>query len=77
MSIKEKLFQRLKNNPNNVKFDELRTMLEQQGFALERIAGSHWYLQDGIYKSKGTTFVVPKHNQNVKAMLCQASNSDN
>lgn len=63
MSKREKLRERLKNNPNNVTFSEIRKLLEQEGFALDRITGSHH-----IFVKDEITFVVPVHNNKVKTI---------
>ena len=41
MSKRAKRLQRLRSNPKNVTFDDLRTVLEDYGFTLERSSGSH------------------------------------
>ena len=41
MSKRAKRLQRLRNNPKNVTFDDLRIVLEDYGFVLERSSGSH------------------------------------
>jgi predicted RNA binding protein YcfA (HicA-like mRNA interferase family) len=51
---KQKLLRRLKNNPKEATFDDIRTLLSQEGFRIERIAGSHH-----IFKKAGVTFVIP------------------
>lgn len=63
MSKREKLRERLKNNPNNATFSEIRKLLEQEGFALDRITGSHH-----IFTKDDITFVIPVHNSKVKAI---------
>ncbi|MEM8639847.1 MAG: type II toxin-antitoxin system HicA family toxin [Cyanobacteria bacterium P01_G01_bin.54] len=63
MTKRDKLRKRLRNNPNNVTFDQIRTLLEQEDFKLVRISGSHH-----IFKRDVTIFVVPVHNNRVKAV---------
>lgn len=63
MSKREKIRERLKNNPENAKFSDIRKLLEQEGFFLDRITGSHH-----IFKKDETTFVVPVHNNKVKTI---------
>lgn len=63
MSKREKLRERLKNNPNNATFSEIRKLLKQEGFALDRITGSHH-----IFTKDEITFVVPVHNNKVKSV---------
>lgn len=63
MSKREKLLEAIKQSPNNVTFADIRKLLEQEGFTLERIAGSHH-----IFKREATIFVVPVHKNKVKAV---------
>lgn len=60
---KAKLLQRLKNNPKGATFDDVRTLLLQEGFQLDRVTGSHH-----VFKMPGVTFVVPVHNNRVKSV---------
>jgi predicted RNA binding protein YcfA (HicA-like mRNA interferase family) len=60
---KLKLLERLKNNPRGATFDDIRTLLSQEGFALDRITGSHH-----IFKKSGITFVIPVHGNRVKSV---------
>lgn len=41
MVRKHKLYQRIVNNPQNIKFDQLISVVEAFGFVLDRIKGSH------------------------------------
>jgi predicted RNA binding protein YcfA (HicA-like mRNA interferase family) len=63
MTKKSKVFERLRNNPKGATFDTIRTLLIQEGFELDRVAGSHH-----IFKGGGVTFVIPVHNNRVKAV---------
>ena len=63
MSKKGKLFERLKNNPKEATFADIRKLLRQEGFQLDRITGSHH-----IFKRAAVTFVIPVHNQRVKTV---------
>ena len=60
---KRKLLERLTNNPKGATFDDVRTLLLQEGFRLHRIAGSHY-----IFKKPGITFVIPVHGNHVKSV---------
>jgi predicted RNA binding protein YcfA (HicA-like mRNA interferase family) len=60
---KLKLLERLKNNPKGATFDEIRTLLLQEGFRLDRVTGSHH-----IFKKSGITFVIPVHQNRVKSV---------
>lgn len=63
MTKRDKLRKRLQNNPNNVTFSQVRTLLEQENFKLVRVTGSHH-----VFKRDTTVFVVPVHNNKVKAV---------
>ncbi|HYW19983.1 MAG TPA: type II toxin-antitoxin system HicA family toxin [Nodularia sp. (in: cyanobacteria)] len=63
MVKKDKLLEILKNSPNNVTFSEIRKLLELEGFALDRITGSHH-----IFKKDETIFVIPVHNNRIKSV---------
>jgi predicted RNA binding protein YcfA (HicA-like mRNA interferase family) len=63
MSKKGKLLERLKNNPAGATFAEIRNLLSQEGFQLDRVAGSHH-----IFKRGAVIFVIPVHNNRVKAV---------
>lgn len=49
MTKKEKLWQKAKNNPENLTFDEFETLLSQNGWEFSRQKGSHrlWYSPNG------------------------------
>ena len=47
---KRKLLAHLKNNPRGATFDDIRTLLSQEGFELDRVTGSHH-----IFKRSGVT----------------------
>lgn len=63
MSKREKLIESLKRSQDNVTFAQIRKLLEQEEFTLERITGSHH-----VFKKGSITFVVPVHNNKVKAV---------
>ncbi|WP_017300438.1 type II toxin-antitoxin system HicA family toxin [Nodosilinea nodulosa] len=63
MSKRDKLRERLKNNPADARFSDIRKLLEYEGFVLDRVTGSHHvFLKDDI------TFVIPVHNNKVKTV---------
>ena len=64
MSKREKLIEQLTNSPHNATFADIRKLLEYEGFYLDRITGNHH-----IFKYAETTFVVPLHNNKVKAIF--------
>ena len=41
MTKREKRLQKLRQNPKNVAFEELRQVLEDEGFTLDHATGSH------------------------------------
>ena len=63
MSRKNKLFDRLKNNPKDVRFGDIRNLMVDIGFELKRTSGSHY-----IFSKGDITFVIPAHNNKVKAV---------
>lgn len=63
MSKREKLRARLKNNPSNATFSDIRKLLEQEGFVLDRITESHH-----VFTKDKITFVVPVRNNKVKTI---------
>ncbi len=63
MVKKEKLFDKIRNNPSGVRFSDLRKLLEDENFLLERITGSHH-----IFKKESYIFVIPVHDGHVKTV---------
>lgn len=63
MTKRSKLLARLKNNPTEADFRQIENLLLEEGFQLDRVAGSHH-----IFKRGGVTFVIPVHNRKVKAI---------
>ncbi|MDR3590772.1 MAG: type II toxin-antitoxin system HicA family toxin [Negativicutes bacterium] len=55
MTQKDKLIQSIKNNPDDVSFDELHKYLEMHGATWREGKGSH-----RVYKIKGRTLVIPR-----------------
>jgi predicted RNA binding protein YcfA (HicA-like mRNA interferase family) len=66
MSKREKLIDRLTNNPHNATFADIRKLLEYEGFFLDLVTGSHH-----IFKYADTTFVIPVHDNRVKAIYVE------
>ena len=63
MTKRDKLLVSIKQKPHNVSFVQLRKLLEQEGFELERIGGSHH-----VFRRDEIIFVIPVHNNKVKAV---------
>jgi len=61
MTKKLKQIDRIRSNPKNVKFSDLIILLEEFGFELKRINGSHH-----IYNRDEITFPIPVHQNRVK-----------
>jgi predicted RNA binding protein YcfA (HicA-like mRNA interferase family) len=60
---KQKLLVRLKNNPEGATFSDVRRLLLQEGFRLDRVTGSHH-----IFKKGHLIFVIPVHANRVKSV---------
>ena len=66
MSKREKLRQRLRNNPKGIKFADVETLLLRFDFKLVRVTGSHHIFRfDG--ETENAKLVIPVHGNNVKA----------
>lgn len=64
MSKRRKLLERIRQNPKNVSFEDLRKLLEMYGFIFKRSRGSHCSFQ-GYVGGQKVPFVVP-YNQPLK-----------
>jgi predicted RNA binding protein YcfA (HicA-like mRNA interferase family) len=60
---KQKLLDRLTNNPKDARFDDVRTLLLYEGFKLERITGSHY-----VFSTPDITLAIPVHANRVKSV---------
>ncbi|MEM6283392.1 MAG: type II toxin-antitoxin system HicA family toxin [Chloroflexota bacterium] len=58
MSRDDKLLEKLRNNPKNVRFEDLQKLLESFGFVLKRSSGSHHSFV-GTINSEKVLLVVP------------------
>ena len=63
MTQKDKLFEKIRNNPKNVRFSDIKKLLADEGFFLERITGSHH-----IFRKDDIIFVIPQHKNLVKSV---------
>lgn len=66
MSQKDKLLEKIKNNPKNVNFDEASKLLEWAGFELVSVVGSHHKFKKG-----GVTLIIPRQNPLRQAYIKQ------
>ena len=66
MSQFEKLLERIKNNPQTVKFEELQKILEKNGFvgSQPQSGSSHYTFR----RDDGKKITIPKHSPFVKAI---------
>lgn len=62
MTQKEKRFQRLIQNPKSTSIQELTTILNDCGYGLARISGSHYIFA----RSNSEVIVVAVHNNRIK-----------
>lgn len=60
VSKKEKRLQKIRQNPKNVSFDELKQVLEDWGFSLVRSKGTHNRFE-GLLQGKVYAFTIPFH----------------
>ena len=63
MTSAGKLLERISGNPQGVSFAEIRKLLEEEDFVLDRVTGSHH-----IFKRGPLIIVIPVHNKRVKAV---------
>ena len=63
MTKKQKLLEKIKNNPIDVTFSDIKKLLAEEGFMLQRITGSHH-----IFKKDDVIFVIPVHQNHVKSV---------
>ena len=66
MSKKQKLLRQILNNPQNVSFKDMTTLIEAFGFTLSRVNGSHH-----IYSRPGVSSLVNIQNVKGKAKAYQ------
>jgi predicted RNA binding protein YcfA (HicA-like mRNA interferase family) len=61
LSKKDKLIKYIKNNPTNVKFEELKKILEDIGYTASNRGGSHY-----VFTKKGSTSLCIPYKRPVK-----------
>lgn len=66
MGKREKLIDRLTNNPQNATFADIRNLLEYEGFYLDRVTDTHH-----IYIYAETIFVIPIQANKVKMIYVE------
>jgi hypothetical protein len=66
MGKREKLIERLTNNPQSATFSDLRNLLEYEGFYLDTVTDTH---QLFIYAE--TIFAIPVSNNKVKTIYVE------
>lgn len=65
MSKRDKLRQKLRNNPTQAKMQDVETLLVRFGFMLARISGSH-HIYEYEENDISRQIVVPLHGRKVK-----------
>jgi predicted RNA binding protein YcfA (HicA-like mRNA interferase family) len=60
MSKREKRLEKIRQNPKDVSFEELRQVLEDHGFTLESVAGSHHNFKRRV-KTETFKITIPYH----------------
>lgn len=58
MSKRKKRLEKIRQNPTNVSFDEIRTLLEDYGVIVDRASGSH-YLFEYTIGNETRALVIP------------------
>jgi hypothetical protein len=66
MGKREKLIDRLTNNPQNVTFADIRNLLEYEGFYLDRVTDRHH-----VYIYAETILVIPILNDKVNTIYVE------
>ena len=66
MGKREKLIDRLTNNPQNTTFADIRNLLEYEGFYLDRVTDRHH-----VYIYAETILVMPIHNNKVHTIYVE------
>ena len=66
MGKREKLIDRLTNNPQNATFADIRNLLEYEGFYLDRVTDSHH-----VYIYAETILVIPILNNKVHTIYVE------
>ena len=62
----DKLKDKLLRKPQDIRFNEVRTLLEHLGFKNIRTKGSHFFFTDGVKR-----VVIPAHNNQVKRVYIE------
>ena len=62
MSKKDKLLQAMRNNPKDVRFEDLKKFLISQGYEAHNTGGSHW-----VFRKEGYPDEVIPYRKPVKA----------
>jgi hypothetical protein len=66
MGKREKLIDRLTNNPQNGTFADLHNLLEYEGFYLDKVTETH-----NIFIYAETIFAIPVHSNKVKTIYVE------
>ena len=61
MSKRDKLIKELENNPKDVRFDTLKTLLESVGYVASNNGSSHWQ-----FRKEGKDTITIPYNRPIK-----------
>jgi predicted RNA binding protein YcfA (HicA-like mRNA interferase family) len=63
MTKKEEMLEKLLQKPKGMRFDEIKRILENEGFKNVRTRGSHFIFKNN---DTGKRIIIPSHNNTVK-----------
>ena len=72
MSKREKRLQKIRQNPRNVSFEDLRQVLEDHGFVVDRQSGSHYQFR-ATFGNETWRLTIPFRRPHVKTPYVKAS----
>lgn len=61
MSKYDKLLEKMKNNPTNISFEDLKKILEKEGYQGINSGGSHW-----VFRKEGEESITIPYKRPVK-----------
>jgi predicted RNA binding protein YcfA (HicA-like mRNA interferase family) len=65
MTKREKRLQKIRQNPKNVSFEDLRQVMEDHGFIVDRSSGSHYQFRAAV-GDRMWKLTIPFHRPHVK-----------
>ncbi len=61
MSRYDKLLEKMKNNPKNISFEDLKKVLEKEGYLGINTGGSHW-----VFRKEGQESITIPYKRPIK-----------